>query len=110
MFIRDSTGALVISIPLGYFGGIGAGSKNGILFKGSNFLDILANVQHVVMDKTGTMTEGVFKVQEINFVDGINKEAMMKYLNLLESKSTHPLHRQSMNLQEKLTIRFRLKM
>ena len=102
--------ALVISIPLGYFGGIGAGSKNGILFKGSNFLDILANVQHVVMDKTGTMTEGVFKVQEINFVDGINKEAMMKYLNLLESKSTHPLHRQSMNLQEKLTIRFRLKM
>jgi Zn2+/Cd2+-exporting ATPase len=83
--------ALVISIPLGYFGGIGAGSKNGILFKGSNFLDILANVQHVVMDKTGTMTEGVFKVQEINFVDGINKEAMMKYLNLLESKSTHPI-------------------
>lgn len=49
--------ALVISIPLGYFGGIGAASKNGILFKGSNFLDVLANVQNVVMDKTGTMTE-----------------------------------------------------
>jgi len=83
--------ALVVSIPLGYFGGIGAGSKNGILFKGSNFLDILANVQHVVMDKTGTMTKGVFKVQKVHFQDGINKEAIMKYLNLLESKSTHPI-------------------
>lgn len=83
--------ALVISIPLGYFGGIGAGSKNGILFKGSNFLDILANVQHVVMDKTGTMTKGVFKVQKVHFQDGFNKEETMKYLNLLESKSTHPI-------------------
>ncbi|MBN8623444.1 MAG: cadmium-translocating P-type ATPase [Flavobacteriales bacterium] len=83
--------ALVISIPLGYFGGIGAGSKNGILFKGSNFLDILANVQHVVIDKTGTMTKGVFKVQKVHFQDGFNKEAIMKYLNLLESKSTHPI-------------------
>ncbi|HPZ25184.1 MAG TPA: heavy metal translocating P-type ATPase [Kaistella sp.] len=83
--------ALVISIPLGYFGGIGAGSKNGILFKGSNFLDILANVQHVVMDKTGTMTKGVFKVKKVHFQDGFNKEAIMKYLNLLESKSTHPI-------------------
>ena len=54
--------ALVISIPLGYFGGIGAASKNGILFKGSNFLDVMATIQNVVMDKTGTMTEGVFNV------------------------------------------------
>ena len=54
--------ALVISIPLGYFGGIGAASRNGILVKGSTFLDVLASVQNVVMDKTGTMTEGVFKV------------------------------------------------
>lgn len=83
--------ALVISIPLGYFGGIGAGSRNGILFKGGNFLDTLANIQNVVMDKTGTMTEGVFKVQEVHFEPGINMEAMMKYLNLLESKSTHPI-------------------
>lgn len=83
--------ALVISIPLGYFGGIGAGSRNGILFKGSNFLDILAKIQNVVMDKTGTMTEGVFKVQEVHFEDGTNKAALMKYLNLLESKSTHPI-------------------
>lgn len=83
--------ALVISIPLGYFGGIGAGSKNGILFKGSNFLDILANVQNVVMDKTGTMTEGVFKVQEVNIEKGVNKDQILKYLNVIESKSTHPI-------------------
>src|SRR5690606_23429898 len=59
--------ALVISIPLGYFGGIGAASKNGILFKGGNFMDSLSSIQNVVMDKTGTMTEGVFKVQEVVF-------------------------------------------
>lgn len=83
--------ALVISIPLGYFGGIGAGSRNGILFKGSNFLDVLANVQNVVMDKTGTMTEGVFKVQEVNFKNEFNKEEILKLVNALESKSTHPV-------------------
>lgn len=83
--------ALVISIPLGYFGGIGAGSKNGILFKGSNFLDVLANVQNVVMDKTGTMTEGVFKVQEVNFGNEFNKEEILKLVNALESQSTHPV-------------------
>src|SRR5690606_33056739 len=59
--------ALVISIPLGYFGGIGAASSNGILFKGGNFLDALATIQHVVLDKTGTLTAGVFKVQEVVF-------------------------------------------
>lgn len=83
--------ALVISIPLGYFGGIGAGSKNGILFKGSNFLDVLANVQNVVMDKTGTMTEGVFKVQEVNFGTEFNKDEILKLVNVLESQSTHPV-------------------
>ncbi|MCT3946217.1 cadmium-translocating P-type ATPase [Elizabethkingia anophelis] len=83
--------ALVISIPLGYFGGIGAGSKNGILFKGSNFLDALANIQNVVMDKTGTMTEGVFKVQTANIENGFDKHEILKYLNIIESKSTHPI-------------------
>jgi Zn2+/Cd2+-exporting ATPase len=83
--------ALVISIPLGYFGGIGAGSRNGILFKGSNFLDVLANVQNVVMDKTGTMTEGVFKVQEINFNNEFNKDEILKFVNDLESISSHPV-------------------
>lgn len=83
--------ALVISIPLGYFGGIGAGSRNGILFKGSNFLDVLANIQNVVMDKTGTMTEGVFKVQEVDFNTEFNKDEILKYVNALESKSSHPV-------------------
>ncbi|MBD1432477.1 cadmium-translocating P-type ATPase [Sphingobacterium sp. DN00404] len=83
--------ALVISIPLGYFGGIGAASRNGILFKGSNFLDALANIQNVVMDKTGTMTEGVFKVQEVNFNAAFDKEEILQMVNALESHSTHPV-------------------
>ena len=83
--------ALVISIPLGYFGGIGAGSRNGILFKGSNFLDVLANIQNVVMDKTGTMTEGVFKVQEVHFKNESDKDEILKFVNALESKSSHPV-------------------
>ncbi|RNA60739.1 cadmium-translocating P-type ATPase [Chryseobacterium nematophagum] len=83
--------ALVISIPLGYFGGIGAGSRNGILFKGSNFLDILANIQNVVMDKTGTMTEGVFNVQEVDFKPDFDKNEILKLINALESKSSHPV-------------------
>lgn len=83
--------ALVISIPLGYFGGIGAASKNGILFKGSNFLDIIANIQNVVMDKTGTMTEGVFKVQEVNIKPEFNKDEILQMVNALESQSTHPV-------------------
>jgi Cd2+/Zn2+-exporting ATPase len=82
--------ALVISIPLGYFGGIGAASKNGILFKGSNFLDIMSAIQVVVMDKTGTLTKGVFKVQKVVAV-GIPEEDLIQYTAALESKSTHPV-------------------
>ncbi|OOV20349.1 heavy metal translocating P-type ATPase [Flavobacterium sp. LM4] len=83
--------ALVISIPLGYFGGIGAASKNGILFKGSNFLDAIATIQNVVMDKTGTMTEGVFKVQEVAFDSQFDEKEMLQMVNTLESQSTHPV-------------------
>lgn len=83
--------ALVISIPLGYFGGIGAASRNGILFKGSNFLDILATVKNVVMDKTGTMTEGVFKVQQVTIEEGFDQQEVLKLVNALESQSTHPV-------------------
>ncbi|WP_027371787.1 heavy metal translocating P-type ATPase [Chryseobacterium sp. UNC8MFCol] len=83
--------ALVISIPLGYFGGIGAASRNGILFKGSNFLDAIAEIQNVVMDKTGTMTEGVFKVQEVTIAPEFNKDEILQLVNVLESKSTHPV-------------------
>lgn len=83
--------ALVISIPLGYFGGIGAASKNGILFKGSNFLDVMASIQNVVMDKTGTMTEGVFKVQEVVFKADFDQNKILQLVNALESQSTHPV-------------------
>lgn len=83
--------ALVISIPLGYFGGIGASSRNGILVKGSNFLDTLATIKNVVMDKTGTMTEGVFKVQEVKMQEGFEEKDIMPMVNALERKSTHPV-------------------
>ncbi|MGE6220183.1 heavy metal translocating P-type ATPase [Nubsella zeaxanthinifaciens] len=83
--------ALVISIPLGYFGGIGAASRNGILFKGGNFIDILANIKQVVMDKTGTLTAGVFKVQQATILDGFDRTELLKWVNALESNSTHPV-------------------
>ncbi|PPZ91797.1 cadmium-translocating P-type ATPase [Cloacibacterium normanense] len=83
--------ALVISIPLGYFGGIGAASRNGILFKGSNFLDALAEVKNVVMDKTGTMTEGVFKVQTVNLKQEFDRDLILKLVNVIENSSTHPV-------------------
>ncbi|SHM78686.1 Cd2+/Zn2+-exporting ATPase [Chryseobacterium carnipullorum] len=83
--------ALVISIPLGYFGGIGAASRNGILFKGSNFLDKIAEIQNVVMDKTGTMTEGVFKVQDVNIKGELDENEILQMVNIVESKSTHPV-------------------
>lgn len=83
--------ALVISIPLGYFGGVGAASRNGILIKGSNFLDILADVQNVVMDKTGTMTEGVFEVQKVEVATGFDRTELLAMVNILESKSSHPV-------------------
>lgn len=82
--------ALVISIPLSYFGGIGAASHNGILFKGANYLDLIAKVNTVVIDKTGTLTEGVFQVQKIESVYS-DKEKMIEYAVALESKSNHPI-------------------
>ncbi len=82
--------ALVISIPLGYFGGIGAGSRNGILFKGSNFLDLMTKVDTVVMDKTGTLTKGVFEVQDVVSVD-FDKILLLELTAILESHSTHPI-------------------
>lgn len=82
--------ALVISIPLGYFGGIGAGSRQGILFKGSVFLDLMTQLKTVVMDKTGTLTKGVFKVQEVKPI-GIDGTELARLTAALESKSTHPV-------------------
>ncbi|MBS1571276.1 MAG: cadmium-translocating P-type ATPase, partial [Bacteroidetes bacterium] len=83
--------ALVISIPLGYFGGIGSGSRHGILFKGSNYLDIIASIKNVVMDKTGTMTEGVFKVKDVRIEPSFDKNEILDILNFIENKSTHPI-------------------
>ena len=99
--------ALVISIPLGYFGGLGAASRNGILFKGASFLDAMTKVNTVVMDKTGTVTKGVFKIKEVvtknNFAPALNavkgeaefpvlsEAEMMKYLMAMEEQSTHPI-------------------
>src|SRR5690606_36703508 len=83
--------ALVICIPSGVFGAIRAASRSGILFKGSNCLDDLSDIQNVVMDKTGTMTEGVFKVQEVNFNPKFDKAEILELVNILESHSTHPV-------------------
>ena len=82
--------ALVISIPLGYFGGLGAASKNGILFKGASFLDAMTKINTLVMDKTGTVTKGVFKIKEIKAINWDEKE-FMKYLMAMEEQSTHPI-------------------
>jgi len=92
--------ALVISIPLGYFGGIGAASKNGILFKGSNFLELMTKINTVVMDKTGTLTEGVFKVQEV-VASNMDKTEFMKIVAALESKSTHPIAKAIVEFEKK---------
>ncbi len=82
--------ALVISIPLGYFGGIGAASRSGILFKGSNFLDLMTKVNTVIMDKTGTLTKGVFKVQEVKSYD-LEESVWLPMVAALEAASTHPV-------------------
>ena len=82
--------ALVISIPLSFFGGIGGASKNGILIKGSNYLEALSNLETVVFDKTGTLTEGVFKVQKINSI-GISDEDLLEIAAYAEWYSNHPI-------------------
>jgi Cd2+/Zn2+-exporting ATPase len=84
--------ALVVSIPLGYFGGIGLASKNGILFKGANFLDVMSKVDTIVLDKTGTLTKGVFEVQRV-VCSGITEQVFLSTLGALESKSSHPIAR-----------------
>lgn len=83
--------ALVISIPLGYFGGIGAASRKGILLKGGNYLDVLTKVNTVVMDKTGTLTEGVFAVQEVKPAESASAEQLLGVVKAMEAHSTHPI-------------------
>ena len=83
--------ALVLSIPVGYFGGIGGASRQGILVKGANFLDALAELDTVVVDKTGTLTEGTFKVRRIEALDGFSESDVLEYAALAESFSNHPI-------------------
>jgi len=94
--------ALVISIPLGYFGGLGAASRHGILFKGASFLDAVTKVNTVVMDKTGTVTKGVFTIKEVNTAN-ISEEEMMPYLMAMEEQSTHPIAKAILEYNEKTT-------
>ncbi|EDO1241666.1 cadmium-translocating P-type ATPase [Listeria monocytogenes] len=83
--------ALVVSIPLGFFGGIGGASKHGILVKGSNYLEALNNVDTIVFDKTGTLTEGVFEVTSINTSNGFTEKELAEYGAKAETLSNHPI-------------------
>lgn len=92
--------ALVLSIPLSYFSGIGVASKNGILIKGSNYLEALRYVDTVVFDKTGTLTEGVFDVVKVNSF-GISDEELIKYASIAEANSNHPIAKSILNYYNK---------
>lgn len=83
--------ALVISIPLSFFGGIGGASSKGVLVKGSNYLEALSETKYVVCDKTGTLTKGVFEVTDIETVNGISKEELLELAAYVESYSNHPI-------------------
>ncbi len=83
--------ALVISVPLSFFGGIGAASNIGVLVKGSNYLEQMAHLDTVVSDKTGTLTEGVFHVTQVVPADGVSEEAVLRNAAIVESLSTHPI-------------------
>ncbi len=83
--------ALVVSIPLGYFGGIGRASRRGILVKGSNYIDALSAIKTVVFDKTGTLTKGVFEVKEVVNLNGFSKEQLLEFAAAAEYQSNHPI-------------------
>lgn len=89
--------ALVVSIPLGYFGGIGAASRLGILFKGGNYLDAVTKINTVVFDKTGTLTKGTFEVQSCNCESGVSEEELIRMIASVESSSTHPIAKSVVN-------------
>lgn len=98
--------ALVISIPLGYFGGIGAASRLGILFKGGNYLDAVTKVNTVVFDKTGTLTKGTFEVQSCQCTSEISQKELIRLIASVESKSTHPIAKAIVHYAEKQSIEF----
>lgn len=89
--------ALVVSIPLGYFGGIGAASRLGILFKGGNYLDAITKINTVVFDKTGTLTKGTFEVQQCKSASGISERELIQTVASVEQNSTHPIAKAIVN-------------
>ncbi|OGP86528.1 MAG: cadmium-translocating P-type ATPase [Deltaproteobacteria bacterium RBG_13_65_10] len=91
MLVISCPCALVISIPLGYFGGVGGASRRGILVKGAVHLDTLASVRSVVFDKTGTLTRGEFRVKEIRPANGTSEESLLRYAAMAEAHSNHPI-------------------
>lgn len=91
MLVISCPCALVISIPLGYFGGVGWASRMGVLVKGSSYLDVLTQVKRIVLDKTGTLTKGIFKVTDIKTYNGFNSDDVLKLAAFTEAHSTHPL-------------------
>lgn len=96
--------ALVVSIPLGYFGGIGAASRLGILFKGGNYLDAITQINTVVFDKTGTLTQGTFTVQSCQTQSGTSEEKLIELIASVECKSTHPIGKAILDYTEKRNI------
>lgn len=96
--------ALVVSIPLGYFGGIGAASRLGILFKGGNYLDAITKINTVVFDKTGTLTKGTFDVQACKSAGDISEEELVKLIASVESDSTHPIAKAVVNYAKERNI------
>lgn len=96
--------ALVVSIPLGYFGGIGAASRQGILFKGGNYLDAITKINTVVFDKTGTLTKGIFGVQSISAAEGISDKALVHLIASAENFSNHPIAKAIVKYAQKQEI------
>lgn len=97
--------ALVVSIPLGYFGGIGAASRLGILFKGGNYLDAITQINTVVFDKTGTLTKGTFEVQSCQMQPGTTEDRLLQLIVSVECKSTHPIAKAILDYTEKRGIK-----
>lgn len=96
--------ALVVSIPLGYFGGIGAASRLGILFKGGNYLDAITKINTIVFDKTGTLTKGTFEVQECKNASGILEKELIGMVASVESDSTHPIAKAIVNYAKQQNV------
>ena len=91
MLVISCPCALVVSIPLGYFGGVGGASRRGILVKGATYLDVLARVKTVVFDKTGTLTQGSFRVTSVQPRNGVPARELLRYAALAEAHSNHPI-------------------